>query len=186
MVKTAMLLADGFEEIEALTVVDVLRRTGAICDMTSLSGNTVKGCHGMEVTVDKTLDEIDDSYQMVILPGGLPGATNLRDDERVISLVQKFDADNTKFVAAICAAPMVFAKAGISKGRHVTSYPGFEDLFTDAFYENDIVVVDDKMITARGPATAMAFSYAIVDALGLNSNELKDGMLYTMLLDQCK
>ena len=176
MVKTAMLLADGFEEIEALTVVDVLRRAGAICDMTSLVGEKVKGCHGMEVSVDKTLDEI----------GGLPGATNLRDDERVISLVQKFDADESKFVAAICAAPMVFAKAGIAKGRHVTSYPGFEDLFGDAFYENDIVVVDGKMITARGPATAMAFSYAIVDALGLNSNELKDGMLYTMLLDQCK
>lgn len=186
MIKTAILLADGFEEIEALTVVDVLRRADVVCDMTSLEGSSVKGCHNMELTVDKTVEEIDGSYQMVILPGGLPGATNLRDDARVIELVQKFDADSEKFVAAICAAPMVFAKAGISKGRHVTSYPGFEDLFTDATYEEDIVVVDDHMITARGPATALAFSYAILEALGIDSQSLKDGMLYTTLIEQCR
>jgi 4-methyl-5(b-hydroxyethyl)-thiazole monophosphate biosynthesis len=186
MAKTAILLADGFEEIEALTVVDVLRRANVICDMTSLEGHSVKGCHNMELTVDKTLDEIDDSYQMVILPGGLPGATNLRDDDRVIKLVQKFDADSEKFVAAICAAPMVFAKAGICKGRHVTSYPGFEELFADASYEEDIVVVDDKMVTARGPATALAFSYSILEVLGIDSQSLKDGMLYTTLIEQCR
>ncbi|KIR01472.1 ThiJ/PfpI family protein [Lachnospiraceae bacterium TWA4] len=187
MIKTAILLADGFEEIEALTVVDVLRRAGIICDMTSIvEDKEVRGAHDIKVVADKNLDAIDDSYQMVILPGGMPGATNLRDNEKVIELVQKFDRDENKFVAAICAAPIVLAKAGISTGRYVTSYPGFEEEFKDAHYEEDLVVVDGHLITARGPATALAFAYAIVNSLGVDSQGLKDSMLYEMLLAQCR
>ncbi|MBU3146565.1 DJ-1 family glyoxalase III [Clostridium sp. CF012] len=183
MKKVAVFLAEGFEEGEALFVVDVLRRAEFQCDLVSINKEMVKGSHGVVVLTDKIISDEIKEYDMIVLPGGLPGATNLRDDERVIELVKYFDKVPEKFVAAICAAPIILERAGIIKGRTITSYPGEEytTLFKDANYVEDIVVVDDHLITSRGPATVLSFAYALVDALGGDSSLLKEGMLYNMV-----
>jgi 4-methyl-5(b-hydroxyethyl)-thiazole monophosphate biosynthesis len=183
MRKVAVFLAEGFEEGESLFVIDILRRAGFQCDSVSIKEEMVKGSHDIVVKADKIInDEIKD-YDMIVLPGGLPGAANLRDDERVIDLVKYFDKAPEKFVAAICAAPMVLERAGIIKGRTITSYPGekYTTLLKEANYVEDIVVIDDHLITSRGPATTLPFAYALVDALGGNSSVLKQGMLYNMV-----
>ncbi|MGH4051586.1 MAG: DJ-1 family glyoxalase III [Clostridium sp.] len=183
MRKVAVFLAEGFEEGEALFVVDILRRAGFECNCVSINEEMVKGSHGIEVKADKIISDEIKEYDMIVLPGGLPGATNLRNDERVIDLVKYFDKAPEKFVAAICAAPMILEKAGIVKGRTITSYPGevYTTLLKDANYVEDIVVVDDHLITSRGPASTLAFAYTLVNVLGGNSSLLKQEMLYDMV-----
>ena len=178
------MLADGFEEIEALTVVDVLRRAGMTCNTVGVTGATVTGSHGIPVIADLTLEDSIADYDMIVLPGGLPGATNLRDCDTVIEYVKAFDEDPDKYVAAICAAPMCFAKAGIASGRTVTSYPDdeYRALFTDANYIEDLVAVDGHMITSRGPATTLEFAFTLLEALGGDSAGLREGMQYNRLL----
>ena len=123
--KIAVLLADGFEEGEALLTVDVLRRAGFTCDTVSVGEEIVCGSHGIRVFADRLLTETDpEAYDMVVLPGGLPGADTLRDNETVLSWVRSFAGREDRYVAAICAAPQVLARAGITRGRRLTSYPG--------------------------------------------------------------
>lgn len=183
MKKVAVFLADGFEEGESLFVVDILKRAGFQCDSISIDKEMVRGSHDIIVKTDKIISDEIKEYDMIVLPGGLPGATNLRDDERVIELVKYFDKTPEKFIAAICAAPMVLEKAGIVKGRTITSYPGekYTELFKEANYVEDIVAIDNHLITSRGPASTLPFAYALVDALGGDSNALKQGMLYNMV-----
>ncbi len=191
----AVLLADGFEEGEALFVIDILRRAGFTCDGVSMQGDIACGSHGIRVLPDKKIEEIDpDSYDMVVLPGGLPGADTLRDSEAVIDWVKRFDADPDKFVAAICAAPQVLAKAGISRGRRLTSYPGakYTALFADADYVDDdlqteeCVVTDGHMITSRGPGTTLPFAYKLVEVLGGDADKLRQAMQYNALKESLK
>ena len=184
--KAAILLATGYEEGEALFIVDVLRRASLTCDIVSVMGTpVVEGSHAIVVQADKMLDETIMDYDMLILPGGLPGATNLRDSTKVIEAVQAFNREG-KFIGAICAAPMVLQRAGVHKGRTLTSYPGdkYQSLFQDADYREEIVVVDGNLITSRGPATTLPFAYALVDALGGDSAPLRKGMLFDMLMDK--
>lgn len=181
MKKVAVLLADGFEEIEALTVVDVLRRANIHCDMVSIKDKEVLGAHNIKVTSDILIDEIED-IDMVVLPGGMPGAANLRDDKRVIALIQDC-IKNDKKVAAICAAPIVLAKAGIISGKDVTSYPGFEEELVGANFKEDLVVVSNNIITSRGPATALEFAYTLLKELDSpKEKEVREGMLYNLLI----
>ena len=186
----AMLLADGYEEGEALFVIDILRRAGFTCDGVSLQGDVATGSHGIRVLADKRIEDVDpESYDMVILPGGLPGADTLRDSETVIAWVRSFDANPEKFVAAICAAPQVLAKAGVSAGRRLTSYPGekYTKLFADADYVDDnrqtdeCVVVDGHLITSRGPGTTLPFAYKLVEVLGGDAARLRKAMQYDAL-----
>ncbi len=186
----AMLLADGFEEGEALLVVDILRRAGFTCDSVSLQGDIATGSHGIRVLADRKIEEVDpESYDMVVLPGGLPGADTLRDSETVINWVKCFDANPDKYVAAICAAPQVLAKAGISAGRRLTSYPGekYRKLFADADYVDDnreieeCVVVGGRLITSRGPGTTLPFAYRLVGVLGGDADKLRQAMQYNAL-----
>lgn len=180
MKKVAVLLANGFEEIEALTVVDVLRRGNVNCSMVSINEKEVTGAHNIKVIADEIIsDDLD--VDMVILPGGMPGATNLRDDLRVISLLKKMNNENKK-IAAICAAPIVLAKAGIISGEDITSYPGFEDDLKEGNYKEDLVVISGNLITSRGPATALEFSYTLLDVLNNpKSSVLRDEMLYNLI-----
>ncbi|HCW53672.1 MAG TPA: DJ-1 family protein [Clostridium sp.] len=179
MKKVCVLLAEGFEEIEALTVSDVMRRANIQCDLVSIKDKTVKSSHGVVVEADKIFDD-NMEYDLVVLPGGMPGAANLRDDERVITLLKNQNNSN-KLIGAICAAPIVLGRAGLTEGLNMTSYPGFEDELPNCIYSEEAVVVDKNIITSRGPATAMLFAYKLLEELGYakEKEEIASGMLYT-------
>ncbi len=189
--RAAVLLADGFEEGESLFVIDILRRASIGCDSVSIDQEMVRGGHDIYVKADRIISkEIFDDYDMVVIPGGMPGAANLRDCELVIDWVKKFDEEK-KYVAAICAGPMVLKQAGISTGRTLTSYPAdkYRNMFADAQYIDDnakmeqMVVTDGNLITSRGPATTFPFAYKLVEVLGGDAETLKNGMLYNALTD---
>lgn len=180
--KILLFLADGFEEVEALTTVDYLRRMDIVVDIVSITEEeNVKGAHDIVVTSDTSIGKLEniDSYEGVIIPGGLPGATNLRDNPKVIEIVKRTN-ENDKLLAAICAGPIVFAKAGIIRDKKITSYPGFEEDLKDGNYINENVVRDGNIITARGPALAGDFAIEIVDYLlgKEKALELKKDILY--------
>ena len=181
--KILLFLADGFEEVEALTVVDYLRRMDITVDMASITNNNeVVGAHNIKVYSDKLIKEIDlKSYDGVVIPGGMPGASNLRDSEDVIEIVQQMYKDN-KMVAAICAGPIVLAKADIIKGKNITSYPGFDKDLKDSNYKTDSVVIDGNIITSRGPIFAVDFALEIVKYLLGDKKvlELKEDILYNL------
>lgn len=183
MKKVLLLLAKGFEEVEALTTVDYLRRMDIIVDTCSITEEIkVEGAHRIVVEADKVLGKIDSikNYDGLVIPGGLPGATNLRDDGRVIDMVKEFN-DGGKLVAAICAGPIVLERAGIIKGKKVTSYPGFEGDLKESEYSDDLVVQDGNIITARGPAVAVYFALKIVE--NLVGEGKKEGLKEDILLD---
>ena len=185
MSRVGILLANGFEEVEALAVVDVLRRAGISIDMVSVTGDLdLKSSRQIGIKADKLFEDMD-QYDMIVLPGGLPGAATLRDDPKVIDLLKAYDAQG-KYVAAICAGPMALGVSGVAKGKKVTSYPDdtTKSYLTEADYQEDMVVVDGNVITSRGPATAWAFAYTIVDLLGGDSAKLKDAMLYSRYMEK--
>ena len=160
-------LAEGFEEIEAVTVVDLLRRAGIEVVTAGLSPGAVTGSHGISVLPDMDLDAaLEQPFDMVALPGGMPGAANLGADGRVLALLRLL-ADSGRFTAAICAAPGVLAKAGLLAGKRATSFPGFlgPENAPGTFVVDDAVVEDGKVITSRGPGTAMDFALAIIQRL---------------------
>lgn len=159
-------LANGFEEIEALTIVDLLRRADLQVQTVSITGDKkVMGTHGIPVEADILYQEADyEQCEMIVLPGGLPGADYLGEHEGLTKHIRCF-AENDKYLAAICAAPMVFGAQGILEGKKATIYPGMEDRLIGAEPQNEKVVVDGKIITSRGPATAMPFAIKLVELL---------------------
>lgn len=172
-------LAEGFEEIEAITIVDVLRRAEIPVVTAGLAGRSVAGAHGVRVEADILLDEAKpEDFAMVALPGGLPGAHHLRDDPRVLRIARSIHQKGG-WAAAICAAPVVLNAAGLTAGRRVTSYPGFGEGLDCRAYVEDRVVEDDRVLTSRGPGTALEFSYAIVELMAgrAKANALRKGML---------
>ena len=174
MSKVAIMIANGCEEIEALTVVDILRRASIDIDMVSIAdGKDVVSSHRIAFVCDRTIDEINkDEYDGVILPGGMPGTENLRADERVADIVKSYFADG-KLVAAICAAPSVLGDLGVLDGKRATCHPGFEDRLGKASFTEDSVAVDGNVITSRGMGTAIDFGLAILDYLG-DGSKTKD------------
>ena len=179
--KFACLLANGFEETEMITVVDLLRRAKIEIDLVSIGDLDVTGSHGIMVKADKLWEDMD-QYDGLFLPGGQPGSTHLGNDERVINLIQKYNKED-KWLSAICAAPSVFAKANIIKGKRITSYPmsNINELFKEAIYLEDFVVQDGKLITSRGVGTALHFGTHLVEALGYDAKALRDSILFTMV-----
>lgn len=158
-------LAEGVEELEAVTIMNVLRRAGVKCVSVSLTDErTVRGSRDIKLVADATWYAVDEAtFDVIILPGGGPGTERLMADERVIKAVQFF-AQRGKFVAAICAAPMVLAKAQVLEGRKATCYPSCAQALGESF--DDVpVVVDDKIITGQGPGTALLFSLVLVEHL---------------------
>ena len=184
MKRVAVMLAEGFEEIEALTVADVLRRARVECDMISIGEISVKGAHNIEVKADKIIDDDLEEYDMIVCPGGLPGAEYLSKNEMLLNTIRKFDKMENKYIAAICAAPaLVLTSAGIEKDKFITSYPGdeFENMLENANYTDELVVVNGNLITSRGPATALLFAFKLLDVLGIDSSRLKEGMLWNLV-----
>lgn len=158
-------LAEGFEEIEGLTVVDILRRAGIAIDMVSITGSVkVTGSHGIEITADKTISATDfTKLDMIVLPGGMPGTKNLESCEALMKQVDAF-AKEEKYLAAICAAPSIYGHRGLLSGKRACCYPGFESHLTGAKVTAAEVSVDGHMITSRGMGTAIPFALAIVEA----------------------
>ena len=163
MAKTAIFLADGFEEIEALTVVDLLRRAGIEIIMTSIMGQkSVTGSHNIKVEADEVIENLDfGSIDMIILPGGMPGTTNLDNCAPLKAKIQEFN-DSGKMLAAICAAPTVYGKMGLLKGKRACCYPGRESELIGADAQSIEVAKDGNIITSRGMGTAIPFGLAII------------------------
>ncbi|MCF7802502.1 MAG: DJ-1/PfpI family protein [Candidatus Marinimicrobia bacterium] len=158
-------LADGFEEIEAITIIDILRRAGAQVITAGLSVRQVRGSHGIKVTADAVLDDVlDKDFDMIVLPGGVPGAPNLALDERVITLIQRL-AREQKYTAAICAAPHVLEKAGVTTGQQVTSHPTWADKMTTAIHTGTRVQKAGRVITGQAAGSAMEFAFQLVAEL---------------------
>lgn len=179
MSRVCVLLANGFEEIEAATIIDVLRR--AEIDVTTLGveGVSVRGAHAIEMTADDTLAAgAETPWDLVVLPGGLPGAHTLRDDAGVQALVTRQHERGAR-LAAICAAPIALGKAGVLAGKRATSYPGFGDELTGAELVDERVVCDGNLITSQGPGTAMEFALQLVIELAGadKAAELRKAML---------
>lgn len=160
-------LAQGCEELEAVTITDLLTRAGINVVTAGLDNNIVTASRGMKLVPDKQLDDIlEDDFDMIVLPGGLPGADHLNNDKRIQTIVKRLAANN-KYTAAICAAPRVLATAGLLEGKHATSFPGALDQFpvNNMTYEEKAVVVDGYVVTSRGPGTAMDFTLALIELL---------------------
>jgi 4-methyl-5(b-hydroxyethyl)-thiazole monophosphate biosynthesis len=159
-------LADGFEEIEGLTVVDLLRRVNVKINMVSVTGSSiVTGAHGIGIEADILFEEADFSdAEMLVLPGGMPGTVNLMRHEGLGKLITKA-ADDGKILAAICAAPRVLGSLGLLRGKKATCYPGTEDASFRADYRYENVVEDGNIITSRGLGTAIDFALALVTRL---------------------
>lgn len=156
--------ADGFEEMEALAAVDIMRRAGMpVQTVTVTPSRTVTGAHGVPVVCDIALDECDfDTASLLLLPGGLPGATTLNDCEPLREQILRFAAEG-RAVAAICAAPMVLGNLGVLQGRKATCYPGFDTYLQGAEYTGRLAQVDGHFITGKGPGAAIEFALAVVN-----------------------
>lgn len=191
MTKVAVVFADGCEEVEGLSVVDVLRRLNVQCDMVGLTNKKVDGDHHIELTCDKVVDDSLLDYDLVAFPGGMTGSANLRDNAKLRDLMVKRH-EKGKWDAAMCAAPRALACYGVLNDANFTCYPGIEkECLKDqanAHFSEKITVTDKehKILTSRGPATAWAFAYAIAGALGVDTKDLKHGMLYDYLADNIK
>jgi 4-methyl-5(b-hydroxyethyl)-thiazole monophosphate biosynthesis len=160
-------LAQGCEELEAVTVIDLLRRAGIEVITAGLDERPVRASRNTRLLPDMTLDDaVRRDYDMIVLPGGLPGADHLRDDARILALLRRTAAAG-RFTAAICAAPKVLAAAGLLEGRNVTSYPGALDglAVPRMTLLRDAVVRDGPIITSRGPGTAMDFALELIEVL---------------------
>ena len=180
MKKVFIFLATGFEEIEAVTTTDVLLRGGIEAVTVSITGNhLVKGAHGISVHADKLFEEVNfDEGIMLVLPGGTPGAYNLDAHKELKDLILKYFAEE-KYLAAICAAPLVLGGSGVLEGKKATCYPNFESSLKGAIISKDNVVQDGKIITGKGPGFTIDFSLKIITELQgqAQSKEVANGML---------
>ncbi len=160
-------LAQGCEELEAITIIDLLRRAGIEVTSAGLDAGSVTASRGVTLIPDTDLESaLESDYDMIVLPGGLPGADHLNKDERIKSVLKKM-SDHDKYIAAICAAPKVLANVGVLAGKTATSYPGFLDGLglSDTTLSDEAVVRDGKVITSRGPGTAMDFALELIEVL---------------------
>lgn len=156
-------LAEGFEEIEALTVVDMLRRDKIPVEMVSIdNSDTVTGAHGIKVYADGHIDDVNlTQAAMLVLPGGAPGTSNLKSCEKLRSMVAEFN-DSNRRIAAICAAPTMLGEMGLLNGKNAVCYPGMEDGLVGANVLKDEVVTDGNITTSRGMGCAIAFSIELI------------------------
>lgn len=181
MKKAAVIVAPGFEEGETLTIVDIMRRANLQCDMFGFD-EVVEGGHEISVRCDKVLsDEVID-YDMIILPGGYDGAANMRDSEEMMSVLCAMN-EKGKYICAMCAAPIVLEKANLLVDKNYTAYMGYDQKIKQGYYSKDKVVIDGNIVTSRGPATAYAFAYKLVDLLGGDSLAVKKRMVYFNAFD---
>lgn len=181
MKKVSVFLAEGFEEIEGLTVVDILRRAGVHTDMVSINDSLqITGAHGITVKADITFEKMDFSdVDMLVLPGGMPGTLHLQEHSGLSGLLCAYDKED-KFLAAICAAPSVLGGLGILKGKKACCYPSFEEKLIGAEVVMEPAIQDGHVITGRGMGNALTFALKLTEALcGLEkAEEVKKSILF--------
>ncbi len=182
-----MLLAEGFEESEAVMTLDVLRRLGIDVKLVSTLADgelSVKSCRKISITADMLLTDVNaDSVNAVILPGGMPGATNLYNNDAVSDLLKYIYHDNNGVVAAICAAPIVLNRAGLLKNKKYSCYPGFEAQIDDGEYCCDAITVDGRIITGFGPGAAFKFGGEIAKFYKKSDSEVAE-LFSAMMIDK--
>jgi 4-methyl-5(b-hydroxyethyl)-thiazole monophosphate biosynthesis len=180
MKKVNIYLAEGFEEVEAITVVDVLRRAEIDARMISITGRKeVKGAHGITVTADEVFENTDNQgADMLVLPGGMPGTRYLGEHKGLKEVILDFSNRN-KPIAAICAAPSVLGRLGLLDKRKAVCFPGFEESLKGAVIGEEIIIQDGNFITSKGPGTAIYFALRLVEVLIDNetAEELREGMI---------
>ena len=165
MKSALVLFAEGSEELEAVTIVNILRRGGVAVSLAGLTAGLLRGSRGVMLQPDTTLEAaLDREFDMIVLPGGQPGTNHLKSDQRVSQLLQKMNAQD-KYVTAICAAPSVLAEAGLLEGKRATSFPTCLDGYPNVMRPMTAVVEDGKLITSRGPGTAMDFALILLERL---------------------
>ena len=183
MKKAAVLLADGFEEIEALTAVDLLRRARIYVDTVSISDDyMVHGAHGINVQTEDLFEEVNFAeFDMIILPGGMPGTLNLKAHEGLRSLLKTYDEEK-KYIAAICAAPSILSELGMIKGRKACAYPSFEDELDCEEVLKVPEMVDGHIITGRGMGAAIPFALRLTSLLcgDAKSEEIRKSIVYNV------
>ncbi|KJR42379.1 DJ-1 family protein [Candidatus Magnetoovum chiemensis] len=181
MSSVLIILAEGFEELEAVTVIDVLRRAEITVVTAGLNDGPITSARQIKITPDKTINEIEaDKFDMLVLPGGQPGTDNLAKDDRVKKIVQTMHQNN-KYTAAICAAPYVLSQAGILNNKTATSYPSFHDkLNAKSVDTKSAVVIDGNVVTSQGPGTALEFAFKLVEIFkgSGKAKEIAAAMLY--------
>ena len=165
MKKVLVALAPGFEEIETITVVDILRRAGGRVFLAATEEGPIEGSRGVSVLPDILIDQVDDNdFDLVVLPGGQPGTNNLQNNETVKTIIQNMHRSH-KTIAAICAAPTILQSAGILKNTAATSHPSVRNQLNDVSYSEERVVVDGNIVTSRSPGTALEFALKLVEIL---------------------
>lgn len=180
MPQAMIVLADGFEELEAIAIIDILRRAKFKVFVTGLDSFEVTSCRGVTIVADSILaDEVDHDFDIIILPGGEPGSTHLQNSELLATVLQKQHQEK-KWIGAICSAPRILASLGLLDGVRATSFPNSEAFMSGCIYEDKPVVIDQHFITARRPGPAMRFALAIVEKLvgRETSSDIKKAMLY--------
>ena len=184
MKKVLVFIADGTEEIEVMTPVDFFRRAGLEVDLVAVKDTRkVRLAHKVYAGADKIIDEVKDvDYDAFYIPGGLPGATNIRDNEKVIELIKEAETQG-KILAAICAGPIVLEAGGLLEGKNFTCYPGFEKEIKSGSFVDDLLVKDGNIFTGKGPAAAAQLSFALIEELlGKDkAEEIKAQTLFNLL-----
>ena len=176
---TYVFLADGFEEIEALAPIDILRRASKSVTVVGVTGKTVTGAHGIKIVADVTIDEASrEDIDMIVLPGGLPGADNLQNSPEVCEYIALAN-DKDAYIAAICAAPKILGALGLLKGKEAICYPGFENELKGAVISDKKVVCDGNIITAAGMGVAVDFALKLVELLASSeaSEKIRKGII---------
>ena len=181
MKKAAIIIASGFEEGEALTIADIIKRAHLQCDLVGYE-QEVKGGHEIIVRCDHILNETLLDYDMVILPGGYGGAEAMKNNPTLISYLQQMN-EKGKYVCAMCAAPIVLEKANLLVDKKFTAYQGYDQKIKQRTYLNDKVVIDSNIVTSRGSATAYGFAYKLVELLGGDDLAVKKRMVYFNAFD---
>ena len=181
MKKVNVFLAEGFEEVEALTVVDYLRRAEIDVNMVSITGDIyVKGAHDIIVKADILFEEMENEADMLVLPGGMPGTLYLKEHEGLKKLLIKYYEEN-RYISAICAAPTVFGANGFLKDRNAVCYPGMEDGLCCKNIPDDKVVTDGNITTSKGPGTAVLFALRLISLL--HGQEMESKIRKSIILD---
>ena len=182
MKKAAVIFAEGCEEGEALTIVDVLRRAELHCDMVGLASPEVTGAHDITVRMDRVLDDDLQEYDMVILPGGYGGADAMRNHPGLQAILRRRNEQN-QLIAAICAAPIALDAAGVLEGKRFTCYLSTAEKIHSGIHCDDLIVTDGNLTTSQGPATAYAFAYRLAKILGADALSVQKRMAYFSAFD---